>query len=82
MNASRWPIVAMRQRGVLVAVVCMARDYVVMESGQQLPVSCWLDKKKRPCRKKKARYYEFGTPETGYAIGNLDSYDMPSYLDH
>ena len=82
MNASKWQIVAMRQRGVKVEVVCMAKDYVVMEDGQQLPVSCWLDKHKRPCKKKRARYYEFGTPETGYAVGNLDSYHMPSYLDH
>lgn len=81
--ASVYPIVAMKEAGVGIAVVCMTKWYVVMNNGLQLPVTDWLDKDGQPCREDdEPRYYEFGAPDVGFAVGDLDCYEMPSWKDH
>ena len=81
--ASLYPIAAMQEAHIKVAVVCMEKWYVVMESGLQLPIIEFLDEDHRPTVDfDEACYYEFGTLATGYAIGDLDAYEMPSWEDH
>jgi hypothetical protein len=81
--ASPWRVVAMKERHVHIAVICMLRRYVVFDNGLKMPITGWLDDDYEPTNDmEEAAFYEFGTPEFGYGIGSLDAYDMPSWSDH
>jgi hypothetical protein len=81
--ASPWRVHAMKERHIGVAVVCAAKSYVVFDNGVVLPITHWLDERHRPTSDPtRYSYYEFGTEEFGYGIGNYDAYSMPSYEDH
>ena len=48
-----------------------------------VPITHWLDEQHRPTSDPaRYSYYEFGTEEFGYGIGDYDAYSMPSYEDH
>ena len=73
----------MKEAHVGVACVCSTKNYVVFENGLVLPINLWLTEDHRPTENLEiARYYEFGTDEIGYGMGDIDQYDMPSYSDH
>lgn len=81
--ASPWQIVAMRERHVRVAAICMSKRYVVFDNGVKMPIVGWLDDDHEPVDDlEDAVYYEFGTPVFGYGIGSLDAYEMESWSDH
>jgi hypothetical protein len=81
--ASPWQVIAMKERHVGVAVICMTRRYVVFDNGVVMPITAWLDDdRNKTDDMEQAAFYEFGTPEFGYGIGSLDAYDMPSFSDH
>jgi hypothetical protein len=81
--ASVLRIHAMKEAHVGVAVVCQSKSYVVFENGLVLPIYGWLDENRRPTDNLAiAQYYQFGDDETGYGIGDIDAYEMPSYVDH
>jgi hypothetical protein len=83
MMASLQRIHAMKEAHVEVAVVCQAKNYVVMGNGLVLPIYGWLDEDHRPTDDLEiAMYYEFGNEEFGFGVGNIDAYEMPSYMDH
>jgi hypothetical protein len=81
--ASIYPIAAMKEAKIGIAAVCMSKWYVVMESGLKLPIVEFYDEDHQPCPEdEEPCYYEFGTDETGYAIGDLAAYEMSSWEDH
>ena len=81
--ASFQRIHAMKEAHVEVAVVCTTKSYVVMSNGLKLPIYGWLDEDHEPTDDLEiAMYYEFGDDEIGYAVGNIDAYEMPSWSDH
>ena len=81
--SSPWQIVAMKERHVKVACLSMTCGYVVFDNGVKVPIVGYLDDDHRPVwDMEDARYYEFGTDEFGYGIGDLDAYDLPSWEDH
>jgi hypothetical protein len=76
-------LTAMKEANVGVAVVCQSKNYVVFDNGLVLPIYGWLDEYHRPTTDLTiAQYYEFGDDEVGYGVGDIDMYEMPSYLDH
>jgi len=81
--ASFQRIHAMKEADVRVAAVCQSKSYVVMDNGLVLPIYGWLDEDHEPTDDLEiAMYYEFGNDDIGYATGNIDAYEMPSYMDH
>jgi hypothetical protein len=81
--ASLQRIVAMKEAHVEVAMVCTKKSYVVMDNGLQLPILGWFDEDYEPTEDLEiAMYYEFGNDDIGHALGNIDAYEMPSWLDH
>jgi hypothetical protein len=83
--ASPYRIVAMKEKEVRVEAICISKRYVVMGNGMQLPIVGFFDDDHMPIDDYDydlLAYYEFGTEEIGYAVGNFDAYDMPSWEDH
>lgn len=81
--ASNLQIHAMKEAHVGVAVVCQKKNYVVFDNGLKLAINGWLTEDLKPTTNLEiARYYDFGDDEHGYGRGDIDQYEMPSYLDH
>lgn len=81
--ASPWQIIAMKERKIGIAVVCATKMYVVFDNGLQMPIQGFLDDDHNPTDDpERYSYYEFGTDEFGYGVGDYDFYDMPSWEDH
>jgi hypothetical protein len=81
--ASLYPIAAMQEAHIGIAAICMGKRYVVLNSGLVLPIVKFLDEDHETTFDlDEACYYEFGTDETGFAIGDFAAYEMSSWEDH
>ena len=81
--ANQFRICAMKERHIGVACVCSKARYVVFDNGIKLPITGFLDDDRNETDDpEQYSYYEFGTDEFGYGVGDFDFYEMPSWKEH